>query len=311
MNSDRETRPNPTRWPRCTAAAVLVAATLLTATPGDAGAAGDGTASSRVSRDGRIITSILTGEPIRSRGGRGPTDYWARISDADLAELVRIYSQHPDWTDSPVLRELLRVVDAGLDDDVAVDVRVVGGRLTTTTRLVPVTASTPQVLARRMVTLLPTLPTTTSPPLQRPVVVGEPVFVSFDDAAWSTVVDRSITAGGITARVRARPVSFVLAGGDPREDRSVRCDGPGRAFDPADAASPARQSRRPGACTTRYRTVTGVAGRRDRWYGSVTVVWQAEWTTDGVRWMSLGNIGRASFFARRVTQATTAIESPS
>ena len=50
-------------------------------------------------------------------------------------------------------------------------------------------------------------------------------------------------------------------------------------------------------------------GRRDRWYGDVTVVWQAEWTTDGVTWRSLGNIPKVSLFTRRVRAVTTAVES--
>lgn len=296
-------------------AAWLTAAALLTATaafPAEAGAAGDGAASSRVTRDGRIITSILTGRPLRYRGsGKAPASYWATISDADLAELFRLFSLHPEWTDDPVISELRRVIDAGVGDDVAVQIEVVGGRLTTRTRLIPVDATTTQVLTRRMVTLLPLLKATMSPPVTSPVVIREPVFVSFDEATWSTVVDRSLTVGAVTARVRATPVYFLFAGGDPRDDRVLRCRGTARPFDASDPATPAAQARRPAACTYRYLTATGVKGRRERWYGSVTVVWRAEWTTDGVTWSSLGEIPQVSFFARRVTTASTAIESPS
>lgn len=295
------------------AAAVLAAAVIaVVPTTGTAGAAGDGGASSRVTRDGRIITSILSGARLRYRGpGTTPSRYWATIGDADLAGLLHEFSQHPEWTDDPVLGELRRVIDAGVADDVAVQVEVVGGRLTTRTRLVTVPTSPSRTLVRRMVTLLPTLRVTMSPPGPAAVVVGEPVFVSFDDATWTTIVDRSLTAGGVTARVRARPTSFLVSSGDPADDRSVRCKGPGRPFDPSDAASPAAQSRRPGSCSHRYSSVTGIRGRRDRWYGSVTVVWRAEWTTDGVDWRSLGDIPQVSFFSRRVRTATTAIESPS
>lgn len=296
-------------------AARLLAVVLLVgiAVPAPlAGAAGDGGASSRVTRDGRIITSILTGARVRYRGsGTAPTTWWATIGDADLAELFRLFSQHPEWTDDPVISELRRVVDAGLADDVSVQIQVVGGRLTTQTRLVPIPATTSQTLVRRMVTLLPTLKPTMTPPLPAAVVLGEPVFVSFDEATWATAVDRSLTVGSVTARVRARPTSFLVASGDPGDDRSIRCRGSSRPFDATDRSSPAAQSRRSDTCTHRYITATGIRGRRDRWYGSVTVVWRAEWTTDGVRWTSLGDIPQVSFFARRVIEARTAIESPS
>jgi hypothetical protein len=161
-----------------------------------------------------------------------------------------------------------------------------------------------------MITTLPPLPRVTSPPSGAEVVVGEPVFVSFADEVWSTVVDRTLTAGGITARVRAHPVRFSVRSGDPADLRSVTCDGPGRPYDPDDPASPRRQARRPGTCAVAYRTATDVRGRRDRWYGDVTVVWRAEWTTDGVTWRSLGEIPQISLMTRRVGTAGTAIESP-
>lgn len=291
---------------------VALLAVAVTSLPGRADAAGDGGASSHVTRDGRIITSILTGRPVRYRGpGRAPASYWVTIGDTVLADLFRLFSQRPELTDDPVISELRRVIDAGVADDVTVQIEVVGGRLTTRTRLVPVAASTTQLLARRMVTLLPTLRSEMTPPTDVPVVIGEPAFFSFDPGVWSTTVDRSLTVGAVTARVRAWPVQFIVSGGDPGDDRSLRCVGSSRPFDPTDPASPGAQARRADRCAYRYLTETGVKGRRDRWYGSVTVIWRAEWTADGVTWASLGEIPQISFFSRRVRAATTAIESPS
>ncbi|MBS1837198.1 MAG: hypothetical protein JST64_05820 [Actinobacteria bacterium] len=298
------------RNPGRVVAAVLVV--TLVWLPASAGAAGDGGASSHVTRDGRIITSILTGRPLRYRGpGKAPASYWVTISDVVLADLFRLFSQHPELDDDPVIGELRRVVDAGVADDVDVQIEVVGGRLTTRTRLIPVTATPVRAIARRMITLLPTLRSQMTPPIGAAVVIGEPTFASFDPKTWATTVDRSLTVGALSARVRAWPVSFVLSGGDPRDDRPVRCSGTSPPFDPADPAPPSAQARRGGSCTYRYRTATGVRGRRARWYGSITVVWHAEWTADGVRWSSLGEIPQVSFFARQVRTATTAIESPS
>jgi len=276
-----------------------------------AGAVGDGSASSRVTRDGRIITSILTGRPIRYRGkGEAPTTYWITIGDVELSELLQLFSLRPDLADAPIIRALRPAIEAGPNGDVDVQLEVTRGRLTGASRLVPTpTASPAQVLAGRMVTLLPSLPTTVSPPAATPVVIGEPVFFSFVDQAWSTRVDRSLTAAGVTARVRAWPVSFTVHGGDPADGRAVTCRGPGRAYDPTSPSSPGRQARNSDACAVIYRSVTGVDGRRDRWYGDVTVLWRAEWSTDGVNWASLGIIPRISVFARSVREADTSLES--
>ena len=119
-----------------------------------------------------------------------------------------------------------------------------------------------------------------------------------------------MTAGGVTARVRAWPTSFRVSTGDPASAGRWRdCAGPGRPFDAADPSSPTAQSRRSGACTVTYRTATGVVGRRDRWYGDITVIWRAEWTADGVTWRSLGEIPRTVVLARAVRTVATTIES--
>jgi hypothetical protein len=287
-------------------AAALAAGTVV---PTAAGAAGDGAASSRVTRDGRIVTSILTGGTIRPRGGGPvPTTYWLTLTDAELAYLLQLVSLDPTF-DSPLVDVLRPLAEAG--GDAELQIRITAGRFDGTARLVPITATTPQLLARRMVTTLPPLPAVSSPPSGTPVVVGEPAFTSFEPATWATVVDRTLTAGGVTARVRAHPVAFTVRSGDPGDHRAVTCRGPGRPYDPADAASPRRQAAQDGTCAVTYLTATGVDGRRDRWFGDVTVIWRAEWTTDGIIWRSLGDIPQVTVVGRSVTTATTAIESPS
>ncbi|UDY35414.1 hypothetical protein [Dermatobacter hominis] len=290
------------------ATCALLAASVATAS--SAAAAGDGAASSRVTRDGRIITSILTGGTIRPRGGgAAPRTVWLTLTDAELAYLLQLVSLDPTF-DSPLLDVLLPLAEAAPAQGADVQIRITDGRFDGTARLVPAEATAaPQVLARRMITTLPALPRATSPPVGAGVVVGEPVFTSFTDEVWATEVDRTLTAGGVTARVRAHPVGFTVRSGDPEDHRTVTCSGPGRPYDPDDPASARRQARRPGACTMAYRSATGVDGRRDRWYGDVTVIWRAEWTTDGATWRSLGDIPQISVVARRVTTASTAIES--
>ena len=293
--------------------AVLAAAAVLgpVGRVSPAGAVGDGGASSRVTRDGRIVTSILLpGRSVPPRGGTGPTTYWITLSDADLGFLLHVAAAHPELADAPLLRAVQPLLEGGTFGDVDVQVLVRNGVLTAEVRAVPTPPDPARSLARRMITVLPVLPPVVSPPPAAPVPLYEPVFVSFTPQVWATTVDRTLSASGVTARVRARPVAVRVSSGDPAGVGRVRlCAGPAVPFDPDDPASPSRQADRPGTCAFDYRTATGVNGRRDRWYGDVTVVWQAEWTTDGVTWRSLGNIPKVSLFTRRVRAVTTAVES--
>ena len=298
---------------RAVVASIIVVATLSAgwATADVGGAAGDGGASSHVTRDGRIITSILLGRPTGTgRGGPGPSTYWLTLSDADVGFLVHVAAAHPELVDAPLFVAIEPFLAGGTSGDIDVQVLVRDGRLTAEVRSVPAPPGAARALARRMVTELPPLPPTITPPASVAVPVREPVFVSFTPEAWATVVDRSLTAGGVTARVRARPVAVRLSSGDPAQvGRVERCNGPGRPYQPGDPAAPAAQARRPDACSVTYATPTGVLGRRDRWYGDYTVIWRAEWTTDGVTWRSLGDIARVTLFARQVRALSTSIES--
>jgi hypothetical protein len=276
-----------------------------------AGATGDGGASSHVTRDGRIITSIILGRTVPSgRGSPGSTTYWLTLTDAEIGFLLDILAAHPELADAPVFVALQPLLADGAAGSVDLQVLVVDGRATTQVRSVPAPPGDARAMARRMVTELPTLDATVSPPADVAVPIREPVFVSFGAQEWTTRVDRSLSAGGVTARVRARPVAYTVSSGDPSEPgRQRRCDGPGRAYDPDDPASPPAQARRAGTCAVSYATATGGPGRRDRWYGDVTVIWRAEWTADGVTWRSLGDIPRITVLPRRVRSLDTSIES--
>ncbi len=300
---------------RAAALAVLTVALLGATTAGPIAPAGatDGSgASSRVTRDGRIITAIINRTPIRYTGrGTAPTTYWLTLTDGELAFVLALVAADPTL-ENTFLDVLTAMSDAGTGVAADVQVQISRGRFTGAVRSVPTDPAAPaQVLARRMITNLPALPAVISPPADVPAVIGEPVFTSFDSATWETEVDRTLTAGAVSARVRAHPVSFTVRSGDPKDLGAATCAGPGTPFDPEDPASPARQAARPGTCAVTYRTVTGIEDRRDVWYGSLVVVWRAEWTTDGITWRSLGDIPQISVLARRVVPATTAIEAPS
>jgi hypothetical protein len=276
-------------------------------------AADGGGASSRVVRGGRIVTWIL--HPARRSSGRGtagaPAEAWIALGADEVMFLVHLVAARPDLVDDDPLVAALAAAVPTLTPDAELQLLVRRGVPTTTVRTVPAADGGTASWARRMVTVLPVLRPAVSPPDGAPVPVGTPVFVSFPAAEWNRVVDESLSAGGVTARVRARPVGMRLSSGDPADvGRTVRCDGPGRPYDPADPAPPAVQARRPGACTLTYRTPTGVRGRRRSWFGEVTVLWRAEWTTDGTSWRSLGVVPRLGVVRREVDELGTAIEVP-
>jgi hypothetical protein len=293
-------------------AAVLAVALIAPATgsAGDAGAAGDGGASSRISSDGRIITTIFGSG---SSGGRRTTSvraYWATFSAAQVAFLLQVASVRPDVAGHPVVRQLADRAAAGTVDDLSVQYRVLDGRATGEVRIVSVAPGTTSTWSSQMVTVLPALRATLSPPGGLRVPVGEPVFVSFAPPVWNQVVDRTLVSRGRTARVRAWPVRFEVRTGDPATVGDVlRCAGAGRPFDPRDPRSPARQAIGPGSCAVTYRSRTGVPGRPDAWLGDITVWWWAEWTTDGSSWRPLGEIPKLSLLRRSVGEVRTQLES--
>lgn len=302
-------RGAPIRWLIAPVALAVFATVGPTGPAPAAGALGEGGASSRVTRDGRIITTILA--PGRRSGPTAGTPQvtWLTLTDAEVAFVMQLAASRPDLADTPLLRALEPWLSAGLADDLDILIELRGGVPTGRVRVVPAPGGPAPILARRMVTVLPALRVRTSPPPERPVPPGEPVFLSFDPDEFAAGVDRTLSAGGITARVRATPVGFQVRSGDPADvGRVVTCEGAGRAFDPTDPAPPTRQASRAGTCTVTYRTATGVHGRRPAWIGDVTVLWRAEWTVDGSSWLPLGTIPRLTLFDREVRPVDTSLE---
>lgn len=316
-------RPGRGLRPRRTRAAALLAPALCAALlcVGVAGAppaaaAGEGGATTRVTRDGRIVTWILFPESRRGRPGAGSPsrETWVVLSDAEISFLVHLVAARPDLLDDPLVAALAAAVGDGSAEGASIQLLVRDGRPTTQVRAVPsdtAGSADPTVIARRMVTVLPRLAPTLSPPAAATVPVATPVFVSFAPDQWQRRVDRTLSAGDVVARVRAWPESFRVGSGDPSDvGRVLTCVGPGHAYDPTDPAAPTAQARRPGTCAPTYRTATGVRGRRDTWYGDLTVLWRAEWSTDGVTWLPLGLIPRVSVLSRSVSELGTAIARP-
>ena len=290
--------------------ALLVAAIWWFGAPPPAGAAGDGGAASSVTGDGRIITTIFG--PRTGGGGRSSTvrSYWVTLSASQFAYVLQVVSTRPDLGVTPIMEELRARIAGGYVDGIALQYRVLDGRPTGEVRIIDTQQTTSSTWSRQMVTSLPALRPTITPPASLTIPIGEPVFFSYTPDVWGQVVDRTLTAYGVTARVRAWPIRFEVRSGDPATvGRILHCPGRGRPFDPRDPASPPAQARRADSCTLIYRSGTGAFGRPDAWVGDITVTWWAEWTTDGRRWLPLGEIPTLSLIRRPVREVLTDLES--
>jgi hypothetical protein len=305
--------------------ALLACALLSVARPIDAGAATDGGARSTVVGRGDIVTSILGwSRPSRTmwRPTPVPRCRWRTLNDAQLEWLVSISAQSVALgLGTPLLDPLAGVLDRAELPDGDLQGFACG---TETFELRFVERTTPrsaqEVLMRQMITRLPVPEPVLSPPPSADLPVGQPVFVSIDDAGWAPV-QGSLSFNGITAEVVAEPVGLRVVTGDPAASTAT-CSGPGRPYAPG-GPPVSTQARHPEACTVTYRSATtapatstsatsgAAAGTRpDRWLGTVTVLWAARWRVGQGPWAELGTIPRTRLIARTVRELTTSVETP-
>ncbi len=298
------TRPAP----RHAAAASIIAALLVTgwAAAPPAAATGEGGARSQVIGRGNIVTTILgwsVGTRRRSTSAV-PRCRWSTLTDAQLEFLL---AASPELADAgiatPWVEPLRRLATTDALPDGDVQVRSCDGVPVDARFVAPSSPRTDvQVLTRQMITQLPAPEPLFSPPGAAAVPVGEPVFVAVDRSDWRTI-EGTLVANGLTAQVRARPVSMRVITGDPASENAY-CDGPGQRFDPTEAASVGRQARRSGTCVIRYH-----APSDEGWLGTVTVLWSAQWRVGAGDWNDLGLIPRTRVVNRVARELTTSIES--
>ncbi|MFM7063630.1 MAG: hypothetical protein ACKO04_09095 [Actinomycetes bacterium] len=303
----------PRRLPRGLRVGLVLVALVVGGRP-VAGATSGGGARSTVTPAGDIVTTVLTGTTTtRTTRRRVPVPSprrrctWSAVSDGTLEWLVAVGASVAGRASSAgrLVAELQALgADALLTRTVQAErcAGVATGRF----RTVPTTVTTTTALTRTMVTRLPPPQPRQSPPAGVPVLVGEPVFTSFDPPHWQPV-RATLRAGRVTAEVEAVPVGFRVVPGDPGGP-VVACLGPGTPYDPADLRSPLAQSAAPGRGATVFTAVTGVPGRPTAWIGTVTVLWSARWRVAGGPWRPLGQIPRTRVLERQVRQATTAVE---
>ena len=306
--------------PRRLVGLVVVASALMApqVAIGPAAADGQGSAQSHLVGRGDIVTSVLLqlGGPRRPSGSStAPRCFWRTLNDAQLEFLIAAVASRRA---EPVAQRLLDIIspyqisdgvtDATLQaqicDSIVVDFR-------TTDRLEPL--DTPSLIGRQMITRLPEPDPVLSPPAGVRIPLREPVFVSVRGDDWRPILTM-LSVGAVTAEVRATPVSLRVFSGEPTA--SLRsCAGSGVAFDPGDRRSVASQARDRAACTLRYSSLTAPADTAAtallpvHWLGTVTVIWSAEWRTNGGPWRSLGLIPRTRLIERATREVTTVLES--
>jgi len=107
-----------------------------------------------------------------------------------------------------------------------------------------------------------------------------------DPGTWRPL-GKTVSAGGVSATVTARPVSLAFDPGDGGS--AVSCAGPGRAWTDADGnATPSG-----GGCGYEYRQVTSGSTPLT---AMVSIVWSVSWTS---------NVGLAGVLPQMVTQASS------
>lgn len=290
----------------------LLATLLAVAEPAHAASDSGSGASSRVVGRGDIVTSIIgwrLGSSANRRSGRPVRCRWVTLQDVQIEWLA---AASASWIGSDGVHPVLDTVRAHLGGDELPDGDLqarVCDRVAVDLRFVPRTepADAVEVLHRRMITRLPVPDPVWSPTAEVAVPVHQPIFASIPTDQWVPVTS-TITVDGLSAQVRATPVSVRVISGDPTQPGVAPCPGPGRPFDPADATSVRAQAQRDDTCALTYRSTTATG-----WIGTVTVLWHAEWRVVGDGgdggWASLGTIPRTRLFARTVREVHTAIES--
>lgn len=318
----------------------LAVALVLMAVPGPAASAEQGGSTSRVVGRGDILTTIfgrLKPRPVkavtvpRRRSSAAvarpkpapparstpPTTAPApcrdlRLSDGELEWLVAAIGHHEP---TPFLQKLSDVLtnsllpgtpDAAPLDDVEIVVRQCGTELVDAWAVPRATpASIEERLTRTMLTRLPEPVVSQTPPLGAAVPVNEPVFLAIAPEHWHEV-RAVLTVAGISAEVRAEPFALRSYSGEPATPFAT-CPGRGRIFDAGNGLSGRRQAALPDACVIRYRLASTRTDPGAKWIGSVSVLWRAEWRTNGGSWRSLGVIPRTRIFERETVELATAI----
>lgn len=295
---------------------LLVVAVTFGFGMGTAGAEDESGARTSVRGRGDIITSILQRTNRPHRSSSQPVCFWKTVTDRELEFLVEMSMMYArDEADNKLLPELERLAESSQIANADLRLRVCDGEVTEAV-MVPrdEDLSQMELLSRQMITRLPRPQALFQPEITRPATPNSPIFVSISPANWQPL-HNTLEAGGITAEVQAVPRSIRIFTGEPGAP-DLECGGPGLAFSTQNPDPPKLQARQPNACTFEYRFGTRSSAVRwnpllfqfqKHWFGTVSVVWDVHWRTQGGEWQSLGLIPRTQLFSRMVSESGSAI----
>jgi hypothetical protein len=140
----------------------------------------------------------------------------------------------------------------------------------------------------------PTLSVGTAPPSGRDGLVGLPEWFWIDAADYQTLL-QTVSLGGLSATVTARPGPLVINPGDGQA--SFSCAAPGTPYNPSEPAGSQQSD-----CTFLYtRPSAGLPG--NQFNVSISVTWTATWAGTGGTGGTLAPITRTTEIALQIAQA--------
>jgi hypothetical protein len=158
-------------------------------------------------------------------------------------------------------------------------------------------ALTPKDLADEAYAQLspPTLTIGTAP-IGREGLVGLPEWFWIDAGAYQ-MLSKTVTLGGLSATVTAKPGPLVINPGNGQA--TFTCPGPGTPYNPRESAS-GQQSQ----CTYLY-TQPSAGQPNNEFTASISVTWTASWTGTGGAGGTLAPITRTAAIELSIAQAET------
>jgi hypothetical protein len=133
-------------------------------------------------------------------------------------------------------------------------------------------------------------------PIGREGLVGLPEWFWIDAGGYETL-SKTVSLGGLSATVTAKPGPLVINPGDGQA--SFTCQGPGTPYDPSEPASSQQSS-----CTFLY-TQPSAGQPGNEFTVSISVTWTASWTGTGGVGGTLAPITRTATIELPIAQAET------
>ena len=309
---------------KATAIAIAIVAAL--GSPSQAVAGGGGSGSGASGSGDTIISTILAGGNSGSGGGgtnsdSAPRCYWRTLKDLELIFILHVAASMPELAEAPLFGAIAPHIENGLAPGLDLQVRYCDGVPQTRPADVRVQVSlidltqVSQAVRSELVTKLTPPELSTSPPLDVPVLINEPVFNSVSASQWNSTVKTTLTRDGKLVHVEASPASLEVTSLEAGNDgKIIKCVGRGLAFDPNSPRSAGTQAVSPEACVLRYSQPTSTGGSRDKWWGYALMRWDGRYRLQDLGgtgpWIDIGDLYSFRIFQRSVEELPTIIQHP-